>query len=147
MAINLTRNQIQTPSAPTVQQERQELAVVEYDIQEDRNQLTTRLENSQEVDTLVSQIEVFNLETIVSFGSEAAEEAPRKPHRVWAGIGEAWAGCRLYLGSPSCSGTSSSSSSLPLYSYSVSSEKQGREKQESSDPHRCPCRQASPESE
>ncbi len=74
MAINLTRNQIQTPSAPTVQQERQELAVVEYDIQEDRNQLTTRLENSQEVDTLVSQIEVFNLETIVSFGSEAAEE-------------------------------------------------------------------------
>ncbi len=68
MAINLTRNQIQTPSAPTVQQERQELAVVEYDIQEDRNQLTTRLENSQEVDTLVSQIEVFNLETIVSFG-------------------------------------------------------------------------------
>ena len=67
MAINLTRNQIQTPSAPTVQQERQELAVVEYDIQEDRNQLTTRLENSQEVDTLVSQIEVFNLETIVSF--------------------------------------------------------------------------------
>ena len=69
MAINLTRNQIQTPSAPTVQQERQELAVVEYDIQEDRNQLTTRLENSQEVDTLVSQIEVFNLETIVSFGS------------------------------------------------------------------------------
>ncbi len=74
MAINLTRNQIQTPSALTVQQERQELAVVEYDIQEDRNQLTTRLENSQEVDTLVSQIEVFNLETIVSFGSEAAEE-------------------------------------------------------------------------
>ena len=47
---------------------------MEYDIQEDRNQLTTRLENSQEVDTLVSQIEVFNLETIVSFGSEAAEE-------------------------------------------------------------------------
>ncbi len=72
MAINLTRNQ--TPVAPTVQQERQELAVVEYDIQEDRNQLTTRLENSQEVDALVSQIEVFNLETIVSFGSEAAEE-------------------------------------------------------------------------
>ena len=77
MAINLTRNQIQTPSAPTVQQERQELAVVEYDIQEDRNQLTTRLENSQEVDALVSQIEVFNLETIVSFGSEAAEEISR----------------------------------------------------------------------
>lgn len=30
---------------------------------------------------------------------------------------------RGYLGSPSCSGTSSSSSSLPLYSYSVSSMK------------------------
>ena len=94
-----------------------------------------------------SQRSVMGWEKWQTGSKPVLSTAPRKPHRVWAGIGEAWAGCRLYLGSPSCSGTSSSSSSLPLYSYSVSSEKQGREKQESSDPHRCPCRQASPESE
>lgn len=49
-----------------------------------------------------------------------------------AGSSEACCGWRRYLGSPSCSGTSSSSSSLPLYSYSVSSERQGREEWESS---------------
>lgn len=75
MAINLTRNQtLQTPSAPAVQEAPNELAVIEYDIQKDRNQLAAKLENSKEVDALVSEIEVFNLETIVSFGSQVAEE-------------------------------------------------------------------------
>jgi len=48
--------------------------VVEYDINKDRQQLTANLVNSKEVDDIASQIEVYNLETIVSFGSEAAEE-------------------------------------------------------------------------
>lgn len=75
MAINLTRNQtLQTPSAPAVQEAPNELAVIEYDIQKDRNQLAAKLENSKEVDALVSEIEVFNLETIVSFGGQVAEE-------------------------------------------------------------------------
>lgn len=39
--------------------------------------MNTELVNSPEVDNLCSQIEVFNLETIVSFGSEAAEEISR----------------------------------------------------------------------
>lgn len=46
----------------------------QYDIVDDRRQMTQTLVNSPEVDALASRIEVYNLETIVSFGSEAAEE-------------------------------------------------------------------------
>lgn len=45
-----------------------------YDIVADRQQMNETLTNSEEVDALVSTIEVNNLETIVSFGVEAAEE-------------------------------------------------------------------------
>lgn len=45
-----------------------------YDMADDRQQMTLALVNSPEVDALASQIEVYNLETIVSFGSGAAEE-------------------------------------------------------------------------
>lgn len=46
----------------------------QYDIVEDRQKMSLALVNSPEVDALASQIEVYNLETIVSFGSGAAEE-------------------------------------------------------------------------
>ena len=45
-----------------------------YDIVADRQHMNETLTNSEEVDALVSTIEVNNLETIVSFGAEAAEE-------------------------------------------------------------------------
>ena len=45
-----------------------------YDIVADRQQMNETLTNSEEVDALLSTIEVNNLETIVSFGAEAAEE-------------------------------------------------------------------------
>ncbi len=48
--------------------------VKQYDIVADRQQLNAQLVNSQEVDTIVSTIELDNLESIVSFGHEAAEE-------------------------------------------------------------------------
>lgn len=52
-----------------------EIAVVEkYDIAADRQQMTAALVNSEEVDRIVSTIEVFNMETIVTFGAEVAEE-------------------------------------------------------------------------
>lgn len=52
-----------------------ELAVVEqYDIVADREQMNRQLVNSEEVDRIVSTIEVNNLDTIVSFGAEVAEE-------------------------------------------------------------------------
>lgn len=48
--------------------------VQQYDIQADRQQMNDTLTGSQEVDDIVSTIEVNNLETIVSFGAEVAEE-------------------------------------------------------------------------
>lgn len=48
--------------------------VESYDIVADRQQMNDALVGSQEVDALVSTIEVNNLDTIVSFGAEAAEE-------------------------------------------------------------------------
>jgi len=48
--------------------------VEKYDIVADRQHMNDTLVNSQEVDALVSTIEIDNLETIVSFGAEAAEE-------------------------------------------------------------------------
>lgn len=52
----------------------QEESYQQYDIVADRQQMNQQLTNSPEVDRLVSQIEVYNLETIVSFGAGAAEE-------------------------------------------------------------------------
>lgn len=59
-------------SMTTVQNEIQ--PVEQYDIVADRNKMNEELVNSDEVDALCSQIEVDNLETIVSFGAGAAEE-------------------------------------------------------------------------
>lgn len=46
----------------------------QYDISADRQMMTQTLVNSPEVDALASQIEVYNLESIVSFGAGAADE-------------------------------------------------------------------------
>lgn len=54
-----------------------ELVVKEYNIQEDREQMTRELVNSPEVDALVSTISVDDPESIVTFGSEVAEEIAR----------------------------------------------------------------------
>lgn len=45
-----------------------------YDIVAAREEMTTQLVNSPEVDALVSTIEIDNLESIVTFGAETAEE-------------------------------------------------------------------------
>lgn len=50
------------------------MAVEAYDIVSDRQRMNEVWVNSPEVDALVSAIEIDNLETIVSFGAEAAEE-------------------------------------------------------------------------
>ena len=47
--------------------------VQQYDITADRQALEAQYVNSEEVDKLASQIEVYNPDTIVSFGAEAAE--------------------------------------------------------------------------
>lgn len=56
-------------------QKKNEIEVVEkYDIVADRQQMNAELVNSKEVDDIVSTIEVYNMDTIVSFGAKAAEE-------------------------------------------------------------------------
>lgn len=67
------------PATTTVQstmsEAKNEIAVVEqYDIVADRQQMNQELVNSEEVDRIVSTIEVHNLDTIVSFGAEVADE-------------------------------------------------------------------------
>lgn len=57
------------PASPAVVEE-----PVQYDIVADRDRMNRELVGSQEVDALVSTIEVNNLESIVSFGAETAEE-------------------------------------------------------------------------
>ncbi len=63
---------INTEAVPTVTNEIQ--PVEQYDIVADRQQMNAELVNSQEVDALVSTIAIDDLETIVTFGSEAADE-------------------------------------------------------------------------
>lgn len=72
MGLDFSKAQMQPQAAA---QTGNEIEVVEqYDITADRQQMNTQLVNSPEVDALVSQIEVNNLETIVSFGAGATEE-------------------------------------------------------------------------
>ena len=64
-----------SPQAGSGLQEKNEIEVVEkYDIVADRQQMNAELVNSEEVDQIVSTIEVYNMDTIVSFGAKAAEE-------------------------------------------------------------------------
>lgn len=82
MGLDFSRTQTQQPVSPmadaqvaqTTQEETELEAVQQYDIVEDRQKMNTELVNSPEVDALVSQIEIDNMDTIVSFGGEAAEE-------------------------------------------------------------------------
>lgn len=48
--------------------------VQSYDIVQDRTSLTKQFENSPEVDALASQLEVYNLESIVTFGGDTVNE-------------------------------------------------------------------------
>lgn len=70
MGLDFTKKDTQQPTIKEAGNE----AVQEYNIVATRQQMNSELVNSKEVDALVSQIEVSNLETIVSFGSDAATE-------------------------------------------------------------------------
>ena len=64
-----------TAEDPVVVQD--ELVVQEYNIQADRERMERELANSKEVDNLVSTISVDDPESIVTFGSQVAEEIAR----------------------------------------------------------------------
>ncbi len=82
MGLDFSKAQTQQPMnqadqlqpAPAAEESTELEVVQQYDIVEDRQQMNTELVNSPEVDALVSQIEIDNMDTIVSFGGEAAEE-------------------------------------------------------------------------
>ena len=77
MGLDFTKT-AQASQEATVPDTKNEIMVVEsYDIVADRQQMNTELTNSPEVDALVSTIEIYNLESIVSFGAEAAEGISR----------------------------------------------------------------------
>ena len=64
-----------------------EIAVVEqYDIVADREQMNAELVNSEEVDRIVITIEIYNMDTIVSFGAEIAEEISKASDVVLNGM-------------------------------------------------------------
>lgn len=71
MGLNL--NKVEPITAPVGENKEAEV-VEQYDIVADREQMNEVLVNSPEVDALVSTIEVNNLDTIVYFGADVAEE-------------------------------------------------------------------------
>lgn len=75
MGLDFSKAKTQSTVMTTTVNTKNEIEVVEvYDIVEDRQQMNQTLVGSQEVDDIVSTIEIDNLETIVSFGAEVAEE-------------------------------------------------------------------------
>ena len=73
MAIDFTKPNQQDTIAVT-QQPGTDMVVKEYDIAADRQQMTQELAKSPEADALLNTIEINNMDTIVSFGAEAADE-------------------------------------------------------------------------
>lgn len=77
MALNFNRpdeSQLVPANQQTSSSNNQLEVYQQYDIVADRQQMNQQFVNSEEVDKIASQIEVYNLESIVSFGAEAAEE-------------------------------------------------------------------------
>lgn len=74
MALDFSRPTTQQSIVTASPSPQQEMEVQPYDIVADRNQMNAELTNSAEVDAIVSTIEVYNMESIVTFGSGAAEE-------------------------------------------------------------------------
>lgn len=79
MGINFNKSQeVDAAGANTDAADKNELTQIkQYDIVADRQRMNVELVNSKEVDDIVSKIEVNNLETIASFGSQAAEEVSK----------------------------------------------------------------------
>ena len=87
MGLDFSKAAVQQPTVSAVPDTKEEIAVVEqYDIVADREQMNTELVNSPEVDALVSTIEIDNLETIVTFGAQAAEEISKASDVVLNGM-------------------------------------------------------------
>ena len=74
MGLDFSKTTVAAQSTSSAPAEEVIEVVQPYDIVADREQMNAELVDSAEVDALVSTIEVNNLDTIVTFGSEAADE-------------------------------------------------------------------------
>ncbi|MCI1959736.1 MAG: toxic anion resistance protein [Clostridia bacterium] len=83
MGLNFDKSETESPS---VLEQDKSTEVVPFNIQTDKEQLATKLANSKEVDDIVSTIYVNDLDTIVSFGSEVAENISKASDVVLNGI-------------------------------------------------------------
>ncbi len=87
MGLDFTKTAAPQAVSAAQPEPKNELEVVEkYDIAADRQEMNEKYVGSQEVDDLASTIEVYNLETIVSFGAEAAEEISKASDVVLNGM-------------------------------------------------------------
>ena len=78
MGINFTKQ----PEEVAVQTENGLEIVEKYNIQAERERMTRELTNSKEVDDLVSTINVYEAESIVTFGAEVAEEISKSSDAI-----------------------------------------------------------------
>ncbi len=74
MAIDFRRPDNNVSNAPVTEVAKDDMEVTEYNIQTDRQEMEIKLKDSKELDDVVSKIEVYNLESIVSFGADVANE-------------------------------------------------------------------------
>lgn len=75
MGLDFSKTPAQEPETEAVAVAENGAEVIqEYDIAAERQKMNEQLVNSPEVDALVSTIELDNMETIVSFGAQTAEE-------------------------------------------------------------------------
>lgn len=74
MGLDFSKPKAEQPAAAPVSPVAEAEVVETYDIVADRQRMNAELVSSPEVDALASKIEVYDLETIVSFGAEVAEE-------------------------------------------------------------------------
>lgn len=87
MGLDFTKTATQQPQMQAAMNTKNEIEPVKaYDIVEDRQTLNAELVNSPEVDALVSTIEIDNLESIVTFGAEAAEEISKASDVILNGM-------------------------------------------------------------
>ena len=78
MGIKVNNPGMTTAPAAVSTEQNTDLEVVEsYNIQADRERMRQQMVGSEEVDRLVSQINVYEADTIVNFGAEVAEEISR----------------------------------------------------------------------
>lgn len=75
MAMNFNRPQTQTPplQAPVAK----EPEIQPYDILQDQKETQNKLAHSPEVEALTAEIDVYNLDTLVTFGSHSADEVAK----------------------------------------------------------------------